>query len=345
MELKIAEDCDRKLWDAIVNSSQNGSITYSWEWLRLVEKYSYIQIASIKSRSKLYPLILIENEKPAGIYPLFIFKSCLSIFCYSPPPNVNLLYLGPLMPDIDSMTQEKKQIFLQDAQVLVDGFIKKDQKSNYIQINTPPEFNDCRLFKWGGYSTEPHYTYYIDLSAGTDQIWKGFNRSLRYYIDKAKKEGITVTEGSREDAFHIYEMLKARGRVRSLKGYLGEVFDQFFPDNIKVFVAKAGSEHLTGIITIIERDKVSFWIGAPRCSYKGLSPNELVLWEAILWAGKHGYKTFEIQGADEYSLFPFKRKFNGKIVPYYEMKWRSLSLNLFSSLYRLLKKKNYPTER
>ena len=119
---------------------------------------------------------------------------------------------------------------------------------------------------------------------------------------------------------------------------MGEVFDQFFPDHIKVFIAKAGSERLSGIITIIDKDKVSFWVGAPRCSYKGLSPNELVLWESIRWAGEHGYKTFEIVGADDYSLFPFKRKFNGKIIPYYQMKWLSPSLNVFSSLYHSLKK-------
>jgi lipid II:glycine glycyltransferase (peptidoglycan interpeptide bridge formation enzyme) len=63
-----------------------------------------------------------------------------------------------------------------------------------------------------------------------------------------------------------------------------------------------------------------------------------VLWESIRWAGEQGYKTFEIVGADDYSLFPFKRKFNGKVISYYQMKWLSPSVNLVSSLYHSLKK-------
>ena len=117
------------------------------------------------------------------------------------------------------------------------------------------------------------------------------------------------------------------------------VFDQFFPDHNKVFIAKAGSERLSGIITIFYRDKVTFWVGSPRFSYNGLSPNELVLWESIRWAGEQGYKTFEILGADDYSLFPFKRKFNGKVISYYQMKWMSPSLNFVSSVGHSLKKR------
>jgi len=341
MEIKIAEELNQQQWDSLVDHSQNGSIFYTWKWLKLVEKYSYMRIVGIKTNSKFYPLFLIENGKPTGIYPLFFFKTPLSTFCYSPPSNVELLFLGPLFPEINTMNQEKKQVFLQNVQVLVDRFIRKDLNANYIQINTPPGFDDCRFFKWGGYNVEPRYTYDINLSSGLDPLWKNFSRSLRYYIKKAKKEGITVTEGSKEDAFFIYDLLKGRGRIKSSKEFIGEIFNQFFPDHIKVFIAKASSEErLCGIITIIEKDRVRFWVGAPKCSYKGLSPNELVLWESIRWAYEQGFKIFEIEGADDYSLYPFKRKFNGNVMTYYQMKWLSPSLSILSSLHRLIKKEN-----
>jgi len=346
MELTIASDADKEQWDTLVNRSQNGSIFYTWKWLKLVEKHSHLKFSGLQAYGKFFPLFIIDKEKPNGIYPLFLFKTPLYTLCYSPPSNVDLLCLGPLFPDIHTMRQEKKQIFLHDMQILVDRFIRKDLKASYIQINTPPGFEDCRFFKWGGYEAEPRYTYYIDLNPGLDQIWKNFNKSLRYYIDKAKKEGITVTEGTKEDALFIYDMLKERGRIKSSKEFIGDIFDDFFPDHIKVFVAQTGTEHLSGIITIIDRNKVKFWIGSPKCSYKGLSPNELVLWESIRWAKERGYSTFEIEGADDYSLFPFKRKFNGKIIPYYQMKWRSPLLAIFSSLYHSFKRgNNYLEER
>jgi len=340
MEIKIATETDQQLWDSIVDSAPNGTLSHTWKWLKVMEKYSSLKTAGIKASARLYPLFLMEKEKPVGIYPLYFFKIPLIKFCYSPPSRVDTLYLGPLFPDIDTMKQEKKQIFLMDMQKSVDRFIKKDLNANYIQINASPGFNDCRSFKWGGYTAKPLYTYHIDLTVGTDAIWKSFNRSLRYYIEKAKKEGITVTDGTKEDAFHIHNLLKERSRIKSPKEYLGELYDLYFPDNLKVFIAMADSERLSGIITIIHKDKVTFWVGAPKCSYKGLSPNELVLWESIRWAGEQGYKTFEIEGADDYSLFPFKRKFNGKIIPYYQMKWFSPYLNVVASVYSAIKKRD-----
>jgi len=340
MELKIATDTDQQTWDAVVEQSTNSTLFHTWKWLKIAEKYSSIKKAGIQSKAKLYPIILIEKDNPVGIYPFFLFKPVGLNFCYSPPPGTSTLYLGPLFPDINSMKQEKKQIFLLEMQKEMDRFIKKDLKSNYIQINTAPGFEDCRSFKWGGYKVEPLFTYHIDLNEGTDTILKSFNRSLRYYIEKAKKEGITVAQGDKEDAFYIYDLLKERNRIKSSKEFVGSVYDTFFPDHMKIFIAKIGSERLSGIMTIIHKDMVSFWVGSPKYSYKGISPNELVLWESIRWAGKQGYKTFEIVGADDYSLFPFKRKFNGKIIPYYQMKWFSPSLKVVSSIYSAIRKRD-----
>jgi len=340
MELKIASETDQQIWEEVVERSPNSTIYHTWKWLKLVEKYSRLKKAGMKSSAKLFPVILLEKGSPIGIYPLFLFNPAGLNFCYSPPSQAETMYLGPLIPDIDTMKQEKKQIFLVDMQKEMDKFIKKDLKSNYIQINTPPGFEDCRAFRWGGYKVEPRFTYHIDLSKGTEIIWKNFNRSLRYYIEKAKKEGIVVAQGDKEDAFYLYDLLKERKRVESTKEFLGSVYDALSPDKIKIFIAKVGAERLSGIITVIHKDKVSFWIGSPKYSYNGISPNELVLWESIRWAGEQGYKTYEIVGADDYILFPFKRKFNGKIIPYYQMKWFSPVLNVFASVYSSLKKAN-----
>lgn len=338
MELIIAEETDRQKWDDVVDRSPNGTIFHSWKWLKILEKHSCLKIAGIRSRGELYPLFIMDKEKAVGIYPLFFFKNSLIRSCYSPPTLVEMVFLGPLFPGMDSMKEEKKQIFIEEVQKLIDRFIKKDQKANYIQINTTPGYEDCRSFRWSGYTVEPMYTYYIDISQGTDLLWKSFNRSLRYYIEKARKEGITVTDGTKDDVLFIYDLLKERGRIASPKELMGDLFSGFSPNHLKVFMAKTNSETLSGIITILYKDKVTFWAGAPRCSYKGLSPNELLLWESIRWAAEQGYKTFEIEGADDYSLFPFKRKFNGKVIPYYKMKWMSPSLKVISSVYHSLRK-------
>lgn len=338
MEYRIAEERDRQLWDTIVDNAPNGAIFYTWDWLKIVEKHTVFSILRLKVPGKLYPVILSEKGIPVGVFPLFLFQTPVNNFCYSPPSNVDLLYLGPLFKDLRSMKPEKKQVLLHDVQITVDSFIRNDLKAGSIQINTPPGFDDCRFFKWGGYSAEPRYTYYIDLKPGIDSIWRQFNRSLRQNIEKGKKSGIVVAEGTKDDAFFIRDLLVQRGRIKSSKEFMGEIFDQFFPDHIRVLIARSETERMSGIILLIGKEKVSFWIGAPKCSYKGLYPNEFLLWEGIRWASDHGYSTFEIIGADDPSLFPFKRKFNGEIVHYYQMKWYSPSFHVFASLFRHLKK-------
>lgn len=337
MEFKIATDTDQHIWDDIVGRSPHSTLYHTWKWLKLAEKHSVMKIGRMHSQARLFAVMLMEKDRPVCICPLFVFTIAGLHFCFSPPSHTETMYLGPLYPDIDGMKEEKKQIFLIETYRMLDHVIKKDLKSNYIQINTPPGFEDCRSFRWGGYSIEPRFTYYIDLSKGTEVIWKNFNRSLRYYVEKAKKEGIVVVQGEREDADHIFNLLKERNRIQGSKEFLDAVFDTFFPDQVKIFIAYAGSERLSGIITLIHKDRVSFWIGSPKYSYKGISPNELVLWESICWAAEQGFLTFEIVGADDYVLFPFKRKFNGKLIPYYQMRWYSPVLNVASSVYRSLK--------
>ena len=107
---------------------------------------------------------------------------------------------------------------------------------------------------------------------------------------------------------------------------------------MKIFIAKAGEERLSGIILVIFKDKVTFWCGAPKCSYKGISPNETLLWEAIQWSEANGFKTFEIEGADDFSLYPFKRKFNAENVLYFQNKWLSSNLQMLSLLYNVFRR-------
>jgi hypothetical protein len=340
MEIKIASDQDEQKWDEIVERAPNGELFHTWRWLKTIEKYSLQKKAGMQSRARLYPLFLMEKEKIVGIFPLFLFKTALVTSCYSPPSNVDTLYLGPLFPDIETLLPAKKQIFLHDVQITVDKFIRNDLKANYIQISTPPGFEDCRFFKWAGYETEARYTAYLDLSIGTDLIWKNLNRSTRQSIEKAKKEGVSISEGTKEDLAFLYGLLEERDRIASPREFLDSIFETFSQGHLKVWIAKAGSERLSGIITVIYKDKVTFWIGAPKCSYKGTSPNELLLWEAIRWSEENKFKTFEIEGADDYSLFPFKRKFNAEPIIYFQMKWFSPTLRIFATLYNgIIKRK------
>lgn len=334
MDVTVAQDTDEQLWDSMVDRTENATIWHTWRWLKLLENYSVLKKAGFTARAKLEPLILSDRGRPVGICPLFFFRVMGLTYCYSPLSQEDTHYLGPLFPEVPGAGQKAAQVFWLDASRAIDRFIRKIRKSSYVHISSSPGIDDCRPFRWAGYKIEPRYTYYIDLTPGTDAIWNGFKKEVRYSVGKARKDGITVSEGNREDALHIWELLKKRNRVKFPKEFIGAACDGFFPDRMKIFVARKGSERLSGVILLLYRDKASLWIGPPKLP--GIVLNELVIWESIAWATAQGFRTFEIVGADDYPLFTFKRKFNGKLVQFFHMNWYAPPLDAAISLYNAL---------
>ena len=83
---------------------------------------------------------------------------------------------------------------------------------------------DCRPFKWSNYEINPRYSYMVDLSKGIDWVWKNMNKDRRNDINRAKREGISIEEGSKKDMFELHDLLVRRyaeqGKMVSVsKGY------------------------------------------------------------------------------------------------------------------------------
>jgi lipid II:glycine glycyltransferase (peptidoglycan interpeptide bridge formation enzyme) len=56
----------------------------------------------------------------------------------------------------------------------------------------------------------------------------------------------------------------------------------------------------------------------PKAELKGISPNDLVQWEAINWACNNGYKYYEeMDAGDDPRLRHFKSKYNPELAIWY----------------------------
>jgi len=307
IELKIAKD--EKEWDELVNRSPHGYIFHTWRWLKIVEKHT---------NSRLYPLIGMKGNTPIGIYPLFYFKKKGVKLALSPPPKSLLLYMGPALVDFEKMKQSRRESLLVEFQHAVDNFIASDLRCNYVRIRTPPGFIDTRPLRWSGYDVEPLYTYMIDLSKGVEHLWRGLSRKLRVSIERAKREGVSVESGDKEDLEFLRTSLYARFEEQGLKpskdyykDYLSELYDAFYPQNMKIFIAKYKGERMGGLVVLCYKSWSALWIGVPKTNLRGIYPNDLAQWEAIRWACSHGLRVYEeIDAGDDPRLRHFKAKFN-----------------------------------
>jgi lipid II:glycine glycyltransferase (peptidoglycan interpeptide bridge formation enzyme) len=192
-------------------------------------------------------------------------------------------------------------------------------KCSIIRIRTSPGFNDARCFLWNGYVVQPHYTYRINLSSGSQAVWENFDRKLRVSIHRAEKEGIEVKRGGREDIEFITGSLSKRFadqgyEPRDHRNYLYDLYDAFAHDHFRIFIAMHQGYQVGGMIAICNRDLMQLWVGVPKPDLKGISPNDLVQWEAIKWACDQGFKYYELMDAgDNPRLRHFKSKYNPEI--------------------------------
>jgi hypothetical protein len=188
-----------------------------------------------------------------------------------------------------------------------------------------------------GYKVSPKFTYRCDVSR-KEEIWRGFERDLRKSITRTESRGIRVREGELEEFDFIVELLRARlkekeERLEVSKEYLQEIYQKFYPDNLKIFVAEYKGKGISGQILLTYRDKVWAWMGLPRTSLTGIYPNDLLRWKTIEWASNQAYHLFEI--IDAQTSTSFKAKYNFNLDVYYSVKKPSKKYNYASSIYRL----------
>lgn len=331
IEVRIAKDEELKNWDTLMEASPYGTIFHTLDWLKIAEKHT---------NNKLYPLIGLKGEKVIGLFPIFYKKKGLLRMVFSPPPKTSIPYMGPVLIDYDKLKQEKKESLIMDFYTGVDTFIHKKIKPSYVSFTFPPHLCDCRPFKWLGYESEPVYNYILDISIGLSNLESNFTREARKNIKKAEKSGINVNFGSKKELRILYSMLHDRyaDQERTLpisENYLLDIFNKFFPNNLKIFTLVYQDNIIGGVIKLCYKDEVLDWIGQPKTTVQG--GNDFLHWEIMKWAVENEYNYYLFLGANTQSIGRFKSKFNPALSFNFELKKATISGTVAEKLYTKLR--------
>jgi hypothetical protein len=288
VEILIGNNNVAEEWDELIASSLHGTIFHTWDWLKITEKHTH---------SKLYPLIGLKGSTSIGLFPLFFQKNGPVRMIFSPPPHAALPYLGPVMPGYETLKQEKKEIIFNEFQNSVEHFITNDLKVQYIHISLPPNLQDPRPFQWSGYTIEQGYDYIIDTSVGAERLLRSLDKRGRQNLNHARKKGITIEIGGKKEYEAILDLMEIRyaqqGKILTAsREYYLDIYEAF-KQNLKIFVAKVDGEIVTGNIDFHYRDTHYSWIGNPKPNPPiSPSPNDLLIWESVLYAHEHGCRYY-----------------------------------------------------
>lgn len=315
MAVEIKECKDPKEWDSLVGNSFNNTLFHTWEWLKAVEAHT---------SGRLYPLVANMGSNTIGLLPVFLVKKRGFRLVFSPPPKTGLPYLGQLLVNYDSKI--KQQTIEGNTLSLTDGFskyIQKELRPNYLRLSFGPGYEDARPLLWNNYSVLTEYTYMLDLSEGEESVFQNYKKQLRVDIKKTEREGVTFSEGGKDDIRLIHDSLTERFIEQGLAtnislDYLYDLFDRFSPDRLRVFRAEYKGDYVGGFIGIIHNDRLAYWVGGSKTDLKGIYPNDLLQWGAMKWAIRNGIKKYEIVGAGDERLRQFKAKFNPELAVWYQ---------------------------
>lgn len=299
MSTEIIQDKD--LWDKFVDESPYGTIFHKWEFLKILEKYSGYRLLTYG---------VYNGNQLICVFPLY-FRAYRGLkLVFSPPPSINMPYLGFLMgPMYDSVKQKRKESYLEEMVREISAEIEK-LSTNYVSAITVPGFQDIRPFKWHDYATDVRFDYIIDLERPLDDIWAGFDATCKKNIKSSGRLPMEIKESSDTETFYriMGERLSQKGQssvyLTQDPGFLRDLMAAY-PDNVKMYFMYNAGEIVGVQVVCLYKEKFTLWLGSASGHF-----NEYLMWELLKKVKAEGYKEYEIPDANTQRLSPFKSKFN-----------------------------------
>lgn len=205
-------------------------------------------------------------------------------------------------------------------------FIDYCKKNNIVAefVRFHPLIKNENVFNDSIEILQNRITVWLDLEKGIEKIWnediKSKNRNM---IRKAEKSGLHVEESKDFETFiKIYN--STMNKVHADNYYY---FDDRYYETIKnnknyiLFNVKKDNLVIASAIFMGYGEYFHYHLAGSSKEYLKFAPNNLLLWEAIKYATKKGYKKMHFGGgitnSTEDNLFKFKSSFSKEFADFY----------------------------
>lgn len=166
-------------------------------------------------------------------------------------------------------------------------------------------------------------TVLVNLEPTEPKIIDNLQKDARWGIKKARREGLIVNESDKwKEFYEIYKQTQKEGKATT------HTFQTVLETSNILFVCKYKENIIAGLAIGFREDKYDKNIPslsklASLKEYNHLQPNNLLVWEAILWSKKKGYLLFDMGGwqinarGHLIGINKFKERW-GRLVYYYK---------------------------
>ena len=349
--LEISNQINKQEWNNFVKSLEFTNILASWEWLDFQKQLG----------NKIFRFKVIENGRLVGVIGYRLVKAIRG--------NYFMFDLGPF---IDWNNQEVVNVFTK--------FLKKEaQKYNVWFYRIGPNLLDLKsnrkLMRNTGFirsnsqTNNGRSTLIIDLTKSKEELLKEMRKNTRYYIRQSDQKYNIKIESTSDIAIWEYfepifkDTLARQDWTSTSLSYMKKQFEYFTEVGMsRMFYAKLDNKIIAMSMLTAFGDEVIYHHSGSLTEYRSIPSMYLLLWNAMLWYKKKGFKRFNMFGVDWsgkksnslYGVSLFKKGFGGKqliLLPYYDKFssplgvltwiWDFLEKNKYSKMFRKVIKFQY----
>ncbi len=193
---------------------------------------------------------------------------------------------------------------------------------SFLNLDFHYNYQNALAFHWADFKILTRYTYVLEDCSNPDLLFSNLKSEIRNGIKKARQ---LVQVENTNDLKFFYEINKATFAKQHMKvPYTYELLEKIDRTLTqkgmrKIYVAKDQHNNIhTAIYIIFDFDTAYYFMGGIHPDFTQTRAMVLLLWEAILEAGKRGLK-FDFEGTMLQKVEPVFRSFGAIQKPYYRV--------------------------
>lgn len=294
------------------------------------------------SRQALHPLVGYKGQEPVGLFPLFTLRRGPFTAGFSPPPDLKVSYLGPVLADFSSLSANKAERRRRRFVEAALSWLEDEHAPQYVHLRTSTGYSDPRPFDWAGFDATPRFTYEVDLSRRPETLFDEFTRDVRTNV-RDGEERCEIRVGGHEAARWITRQVRSRYEDQGLgfhvtDSFVVDLYESLPEGMLRPTVCEVDGCFAGGSIVLEDGPRVYGWLGsvAPATD---VDVNDVLHWRVIEDAADRGLERYDLVGANDARLSRFKAKFAPTLERYYELTQTGPGTALAERLYRRIRGK------
>ncbi|ELY45806.1 GNAT family N-acetyltransferase [Natronorubrum tibetense] len=329
MSIEVARLDDADEWNSLIERSPQTTPFHRFEALKVMGEYS---------NATLHPFCGYKGDEPIGLFPVFALSRGPIRIALSPPPDLKISYLGPVLLNHEKLKRRKAEKRHRRFIEAVDVKLQETVDPRYVHVRTHPAYNDPRPFIWNDFKATPEFTYEVDITPDSDDLFMTFSGDIRSNVRHADDAEYELLEGDEADVGRIINMAQNRHAEQGVafnvpESFARDLYRALPEGTMRAYICRAEGEFVGGDLTLENDEVILAWQGVADYEFD-LPVTDLVVWYYIRQAHERGIERFDLAGANNPRLCKYKAKFNPEIRSYYTLERGSKAMNGVKELYK-----------